>query len=342
MMADDPPSAWALRSDGRRGGPIVVAGNLSLDDTVNPQGEVLDAPGGDALYAAIGARIWGAEVMILTLAGEDYPEAYLARMRELGIGTDLIRRAPGPTVHYRVVDDAAGERTYLHLTDEDRLAATSPAARDYAQIGSWAWLHLAAMPIDAQRTGIAAAREAGVPVSLDPHEEYILGYEPLVRDLVRGTAFMPSELEVNLLFPDLADLVDELERATAAAARLEKLGPAWSAIKIGARGSLLDVAGRLCHVPALSIEVVDQIGAGDAFCGGLIAGLVATSSLLAGAACGAVSAAHAITHAGAFPTTSWPSIDELVDQAGELLAGRFDGDGDRAFRLLQSGVAAST
>jgi hypothetical protein len=34
------------------------------------------------------------------------------------------------------------------------------------------------MPIEAQEVGVAAARAAGIPVCLDPHEEYIRGFEP--------------------------------------------------------------------------------------------------------------------------------------------------------------------
>jgi ribokinase len=330
-------AGWSREALARRRGPIVVAGNLSLDDTINPTTETLDAPGGDALYASIGARLWGAQVKILTLVGEDYPVVYLEQMTRLGIETDLIRRVPGPTVHYRVVDDEAGTRTYSHLTIEDRLAATSPQARDYASAGDWAWLHLAAMPIEHQQIGIEAARRSGVPASLDPHEEYVRGHESTIRELVAGTAVMPSELEISLLFPDLVESSGEVERAEAAGERLEAWAALFSAVKIGAAGSVVTAGRSHLHVPALDVPVVDRIGAGDAYCGGFVAGLLRTGSLLAAAVCGTVSAADVISHVGAFGNGAWPSREALLGRAATILADRFGDAGDVALDRIRSG-----
>ena len=85
------------------------------------------------------------------------------------------------------------------------------------------WLHLAAMPIEAQEVGVAAGRAAAVPMSIDPHEEYVVGVEARVRAMVKGNAFLPSELEVRLLFPDLDDLAP-LPFAFQAAERLDRVG----------------------------------------------------------------------------------------------------------------------
>jgi hypothetical protein len=86
----------------------------------------------------------------------------------------------------------------------------------------------------------------------------------------------------------------------------------------------------------LNVSVVDQIGAGDAYCGGMIAGLLRTGSLLAGAACGTASATHAITHIGALPSGAWPEVGDLVAKTAEVLVGKFDGEGDRALDLIRT------
>ncbi|QBJ95881.1 sugar kinase [Rhodococcus sp. ABRD24] len=51
-------------------------------------------------------------------------------------------------------------------------------------------------------------------------------------------------------------------------------GPRMLVIKDGARGALaVDIAGRIDFVPALTVDVVEPIGAGDAFAAGFLAGM---------------------------------------------------------------------
>jgi ribokinase len=281
---------------------VVVAGNLSLDDTVNPSGSVDAAPGGDALYAALAVRGWGADAVLLTLVGDDYPDAHLDEMKSAGLDVSHIRAVAGSTVQYRVTNAPDGQRRYEWISTPDRLLATSPGAEDYRVLASADWLHVAAMPIEAQETAVAASRAAGVGVSLDPHEEYVVGHEDRLASMVAGSAFMPSELEARLLLPDLAERrPGGVEFAEAASARLAEWDPSLVAIKLGAAGSLVRVGGISWHVPALPVPVVDPTGAGDAFCGGFIVGWLATHDPRIAAACGTVSAAETIAAFGAFP-----------------------------------------
>jgi sugar/nucleoside kinase (ribokinase family) len=310
-------------------GPIVVAGNLSLDDTVTPFGAYPAAPGGDALYACLGARAWGSVPLLLTLVGEDYPAEHLSRIEAAGIDTSRIRHVPGPTVHYRVVYRAEGSRVFEWVSAEDRLALTSPTAADYAGLEAAAWLHLAAMPIEAQEVGIAAGRVAGVPISLDPHEEYLEGYEERMAAMVEGVAFLPSELEVRLLFPDL-DRLAPLPFAFAAAERLDTWHPTLVAIKLAARGSVVRWQGRSVHVPAPRVDVVDSTGAGDAYCGGFVAGWLATGSPAVAAACGTIAAGEIVGRYGAFADGSPPGADARVTALSAILAALPSDDRDGA------------
>jgi sugar/nucleoside kinase (ribokinase family) len=301
-------------------GPVVIAGNLSLDDTITPDRAFLRAPGGDALYASIAVRSWGVIPTLLTLVGEDYPEADLVRIAATEIDVEHVRRTAGPTIHYRVSYTSDVDRIFEWISSPDRLILTSPVAADYGALAGAAWLHVAAMPIEAQEVGVAAARAAGIPVSLDPHEEYIRGYEPRLATMVAGITFMPSDLEARLLFPDL-DAVEGLEFGFAAAERLDDWGPALTAIKLGPNGSVVRQAGRSVHVPATAVRVVDPTGAGDAYCGGFIAGWLATRSPEVAAGCGAVAAGEAIGTFGAFPSDP-PGRQARFDRLVALLADR--------------------
>lgn len=278
---------------------IAVAGNLSLDDVTTPSGEHPLTAGGDALYASLGVAWWGGRARILTLVGDDYPPELLTRIEQAGIDVSAIRRVPGPTVHYRVTYRADGSRTFEWIGAEERLLLTSPVAADYAALRGASWLHIAAMPIDSQEIAAMAARAAHVPYSLDPHEEYVVGVKDRVAAMVRGAAFLPSELEVRLLFPDLAPL-RPLDLARQAAERLDAWEPAAVAIKVGEVGSVVRAGGRTHHIPALDVEVVDPTGAGDAYCGGFAAGWLRTGDAVIAAGCGTVAAAATIGAFGAF------------------------------------------
>jgi sugar/nucleoside kinase (ribokinase family) len=289
---------------------IAVAGNLSLDDTITPTGSQPKAAGGDALYASLGVAWWGGRPEMITLVGDDYPPAHLARMVAAGIDVSHVRPVAGPTVHYRVIYEADGSRVFEWLGDEERLLLTSPVAGDYAALPAAAWLHVAAMPIESQEIAVAAAREAGLPCSLDPHEEYVVGVEDRLAALVRGAFFLPSELEVRLLFRDLDDL-DPVAFGFRAAERLDAWAPAGVAIKLGALGSIVRVDGASRHVPAPAANVVDPTGAGDAYCGGFVVGFMHSASALVAAACGTAAAEHTIGTFGAFGAPPPPAPERL-------------------------------
>lgn len=297
---------------------IVVAGNLSLDDTITPAASIAGAPGGDALYAAVGARLWGAEVSILSLVGEDYPAEHLDRIRQMGISTDLVRRVSGPTLHYRVTYRTDGSRTFDYVSAPHRLDATSPVARDYGRIAGAAWLHIAAMPIRAQQVAVAAGRKFGIPLSLDPHEENVVGFEIELARLVAATMFLPSELEARLLFPDL-DGLDPVPFAIAAADRLAAWRPSLLVVKLGRLGSVVRDGDVTVHMPAPSVAIVDPTGAGDAYCGAFVQGWLATRSATLAAVCGSLAAAFVMSRFGAFADDGWPSLEELLIKAGALL-----------------------
>lgn len=297
---------------------VVVAGNLSLDDTVNPTGRVPMAPGGDALYASLGVAAWGRTPTLLTLVGDDYPDDYRRRIAASGIDVSRIRGVPGPTVHYEVRNFEDGRREYRWISPEGRLAATSPEAADYAVLANACWLHIAAMPIECQEVGAAAARRAAVPYSLDPHEEYVRGYEPRIRAIVKDAVFMPSELEIRLLFPDL-DAAPPFEAATVAADRLADWGPAMLVIKLGSLGSVVRLRGQTVHVPAPPVPVVDSTGAGDAYAGGFVAGWLATRDVRVAAACGTVAAGEIIGRFGAFADGDGGTVGSRIARVAEIL-----------------------
>src|SRR5207249_238242 len=111
--------------------------------------------------------------------------------------------------------------------------------------------------------------------------------------LDRLTAFIPSESEILGIWRP-ASLEDWLhDNAVRHGCHM--------VAKLGEKGSLLSEArtGALSQVPALEADVVDTTGAGDAYCGGFIAGLIDGQPPTVCAAMGTVAASYIVEACGA-------------------------------------------
>jgi sugar/nucleoside kinase (ribokinase family) len=129
------------------------------------------------------------------------------------------------------------------------------------------------LPLPPIKAGMQVAREAGVRVifDLDVAPSYFahakLGSE---KDLISALQL------VDVLKPCKAaarEITGETDYEKIAV-KLLALGPKVVAVTMGAEGALIASAGKMAHVPALKVSVVDTTGAGDAFMGGLSYGLL--------------------------------------------------------------------
>lgn len=104
---------------------LICCGGLRTDYIITAQGEVrLMQMGGNAVYAAVGARLWLDSVAILARIGESYPLDWLEDLQACGFDTRGIRKVPGPQDH----------RTFYAYLDEDTRVDTEPA-KHFARIG---------------------------------------------------------------------------------------------------------------------------------------------------------------------------------------------------------------
>ena len=96
-------------------------------------------------------------------------------------------------------------------------------------------------------------------------------------------------------------------------ALLRSAGVPIAGVKLGAAGALIDDGSRSgpAAVPTLSVDAVDPTGAGDAFCGGFLAGLVSTGNALCATLCGTVAASFAVQSYGPFGLFS-ASHEEVI------------------------------
>ena len=106
-----------------------------------------------------------------------------------------------------------------------------------------------------------------------------------------------------------------------AAPALAGLGPQAVVIKLGRDGSLVyeRAADRLTHVPIYPAVAQDPTGAGDAYCGGFLAGYLLTQDAVRAAQHGTVSASYVVEAIGAL-ATAVPSRDETQARLAYLEA----------------------
>jgi ribokinase len=279
---------------------LVVAGGCTVDIVHAADGTSEGRQlGGSAIYAAAGARVWGLRAGVVAFRGTGLPDGWADLLSALEIDTEGLVPVDLPASVTEFVYDACGERRQRAWPDQKGpLASFLPAdtgepirrlllgpehvpRRYRAALGA----HLAPMHYPAQRALADALRPLGV-LTLDPYPHVMAECDD---DALRGllapiSAFIPSLQEVAARFPG-ASAAEGLRRLLA-------LGCPRVVVKLGRQGALVwDPRARASlAVPAVPVDVKDPTGAGDAFCGGVLAGLVEGADIGRAAARGAVSA----------------------------------------------------
>jgi sugar/nucleoside kinase (ribokinase family) len=279
----------------------IFAGQLTREYSILPSGELLlDVPGGNVLFAGVGAAIWEPDPSpgIVARVGEDYPQEWLDDFARHGLDTRGVRVLPEavdvrsfyayadkttrmldePVAHFARLGvpfpkALLGYRSPIgQIASRTRLQATSLRQSDIpADFLDASAAHLCPLDYLTHSVIPAVMRQAEVAtVTLDPSPGYMNStYWNDVPALVTGlTAFHPSEEEVRSLFQGRTSDLWEMAEGLAA------YGCEIIVIKRGERGQLLyDAASRTrWEIPSYPARLIDPTGAGDAFCGGFLAG----------------------------------------------------------------------
>ncbi len=318
---------------------FVIAGKLQREYILPPSGHpLLDVQGGSLLYAAGGLAVWDSNIGMLARVGEDYPHPWLDELKRRNFDISGIRvlREPSLDLRYFVAYTETNERSSsnvvshfarrqlvfpksllgyhsvdpskkdLHETDPQ-----SPAALDVPkQYRNISHVHICPLDFTSQSQLVNLFRGgSNQTVSLDPAPNYMVpAFWRNLRVVLQGVnVFHPSEEELRALFWGETNDLWEM------AHKVSDYGPQIVVIKRGAHGQLVYDAEnkRRYEVPAYPSRLADPTGAGDAFCGGFLAGYQKTHDSLMAALYGSISASLKIEGSGPFyPLGVLPGLAE--------------------------------
>lgn len=313
---------------------LVTVGGLTVDNVISADGRVaLAQSGGNGAYSAVGAIIWTRHVGLVSCAVSSYPRNTLERLQAHGVDLGGVswldecltacnwfiydvegRRDEGLASPPEALAEAGFSTDHLGREDvsrwRDHLATRIvPDETNYSSFRDNHPLLPTQVPRDWQNTRGVHLAPSQPDVMLGMLDHFAPGGAIFTADpgghlahrtlgeispiLARLDAFLPSEVELRALVPGngLAD----------ALAVLADLCPGAIMVKLGPKGVLVwdRASSRAVPVPAEPAETLDPTGAGDSFCGGVLAGLVETGDPLIAARFGAISASLTVTNFGA-------------------------------------------
>jgi ribokinase len=257
--------------------------------------------GGKGANQAVAAARLGARTRLVGMAGKDaFGEEAVAELRAAGVDCSCILTGLRPTGVAVIVANEAGENLIAVASGaNEELSAESVTAalRRSITVGDVVIANLE-VPDPAV---LAAAREAhavGAAFILNPAPA-----RPLDRELLAACDVVtPNEYEVGSMgFLTVDDLLGA--------------GVAAVVVTLGARGA--DLHRRDAppvHQDAIAVDVVDTVGAGDAFSAALAWALAANRAIEDAVRLAAAAGALSTRAAGA--RTGLPNADEVVALAG--------------------------
>ena len=254
---------------------IVVAGEALIDILVQPDGRLTAVPGGGPFNTARTIGRLGGDVTFLGRLSND---RFGGILRDGLAGSDvdlsLTEATDAPTTLAIAELDDAGVATYRFHTSDTSAAALSPEAVEAALAGRPRAVHLGTLGLVLEP--IADVLAAAIPavgvetlVMLDPNCR-----PRVIRDraayLDRLERVMTRADVVKVSIDDLAYLAPDRSPTAAAQAMLDR-GVSVVLVTDGPDPVLIVTASGVSQLPIPAVQIVDTVGAGDAFGGGFLA-----------------------------------------------------------------------
>ncbi len=260
--------------------------------------------GGKGFNQAIAAVRAGSRTALVGRVGRDqFGDEFLACLRREGVDASYVAvdDEEGTGVAVPLIDDA-GENSIVAVPRANFRVSVDDvdAAGDLITSATVVLLQLE-LPADTVAAAARAAREAGVTVILNP--------APAVAAVEAFAGLVDLVVANRAEAAQLTGLPAGTEPERAARTLAEGVG-ADVIVTLGDAGAVIVDGQGVSPIPAYDVPVVDSVGAGDAFCGVLAAGLARGAPLRTAATSASAAGALAVMKAGAEP--SMPTAREVA------------------------------
>jgi ribokinase len=231
--------------------------------------ELRYAPGGKGANQAVAAARLGASVSFHGARGADtFGEQIAGSLRDAGVDVAHLDHVEEPTGVALILVAAGGENQIAVVAGANAVVAAPRTA--VADV----WLTQAEIPVEAVRGTLERSRSSGATAIVNPSP----------------AGHLPAELVAQF---DIA-IVNEAEFAA-----LDRGGPPVVIVTRGERGVRILPGGQ--ELGAFPAQPLDTTGAGDAFAGGVAAGLAEGLALLDAVRLGMAAAAVCVERPGCQP-----------------------------------------
>ena len=325
----------------------LVAGQLNRSFILMPGKKPrLDTLGGNLVYGASGLGLWESGIGLIGRVGNDFPQDWLDQISRKGVDRRGIHVLP-QTIDLRLftayldmdtvqMDNPLVVFNKLGVPFPKSLLDYSYASPDIDSRSRFSSLTLRLSDIPSDYLDATAAhlcpldflshsllpsvlRQGHITtITLDPSKGYM---NPAFWDdmpaLLNGiTAFLTSEDKIRSLFQGRASDLWEMAEA------LSAFSCEIIVIKRGERGQYLydSASHSRWDIPAYPSNLIDPMGAGDAFCGGFLAGYRQSYDPLSAALHGNISAS--ITVEGTDPFYALDALKGLAEARLQVLRDR--------------------
>ena len=240
---------------------LLIVGTVAFDAIETPFGKTDKILGGAATFIGLSASHFNVQSAIVSVVGDDFPQDYLDLLSNRNIDISGLEVVPGGKTFFW------SGKYHNDLNSRDTLITELNVLADF---------------------------NPKVPANFTDSDVVMLGnLHPLVQSSVLDQLTAKPKLVVldtmnfwmDCALPELLDVIKRVDVITIndeearqlsgeyslvkAAAKIQKMGPAYVVIKKGEHGALLFHNEHVFFAPALPLEeVFDPTGAGDTFAGG--------------------------------------------------------------------------
>lgn len=252
---------------------LLAVGTVAFDDIKTPYGHAEKVVGGAATYITLSASYFTDNLKIVSVIGDDFPQAELDYMQSRGINLDGLQIKKGEKSFFwagSYHEDMNGRDTLD--TQLNVLADFDPVLPESYKNDA-DFLMLGNLTPAVQMRVLEQLPKRPKLVVLDTMNFWMDVAMDGLREVIQ-------KIDVLTINDEEARQLSGEHSLVKAARKIHKMGPKYLVIKKGEHGALLFENDNVFFAPALPLsEVIDPTGAGDTFAGGFIGYLASTGDL---------------------------------------------------------------